>query len=570
MGFFDSIIMAPRNVAFTEIEIKAGGRVVDAAVTNAILEAVVDQHTHLPHMFTLRLHDPYLKHMESKLFDLTKPVEIAVGINEEPKTKLIAAEITALEPEFQKGMDAIFVARGYDKSHRLFRETKSRAFLNVKDSDIARQIASAAGLQAKVDSTNTVYENVYQDNQSDLAFLMQRAWRIGYECFVRDGQLYFRKPPSSGPRVELEWGVDLVSFSPVMTLAEQVDEVIVKGWDEEKQKAIVGAAKRRSLYPNIGERKSGAQLAKPFGRGKRVMVDIPVVNQAEANLLAEARLNELSGAFVEAEGVARNRPELTAGEFVVIKGTGKRFNGRYLLTQVTHIYDHTGLTTTFTVRGARAGLLAEQMLQQEPIQRWPGVVTAVVTNSDDPKKAGRVKLKYPWMADNAESDWARVVSPGGGPQAGFAATPGVNDEVMVAFEHGDFNRPFVLGGLWSGQNKPPPVCDKAQKGETPLIRVWQSRKGHYLLFRDDAEKVVELATAAGHKITLDEKNKKIEIVSQGGHKITLDDNGKKITIHSNGQIEIKADSNLNITAGGAMEVKATGPLTLQGKVVKIN
>jgi uncharacterized protein len=109
---------------------------------------------------------------------------------------LIKGEITALEPVFGEGMVAELVVRGFDKSHRLYRETKSRAFLNKKDSDLAQEIAQAVGLSVQVDATSTVYDHIYQHNQSDLAFLMQRAWRIGYECFVEDGQLYFRKPPN--------------------------------------------------------------------------------------------------------------------------------------------------------------------------------------------------------------------------------------------------------------------------------------------------------------------------------------------------------------------------------------
>ncbi|MGB4868916.1 MAG: hypothetical protein WBP47_02670, partial [Candidatus Promineifilaceae bacterium] len=69
--------------------------------------------------------------------------------------KLITGEITALEPRFEEGMVAELLVRGYDKSHRLYRETKSRAFLNKKDSDLAADIAQAAGLQADVESTST-------------------------------------------------------------------------------------------------------------------------------------------------------------------------------------------------------------------------------------------------------------------------------------------------------------------------------------------------------------------------------------------------------------------------------
>ena len=142
---------------------------------------------------------------------------------------------TTITPTFSTPM---LTVRGYDKSHRLFREMVSKSYLNKKDSDLATEIAQSAGLTAQVDQTQTVYDHIFQDNLSDLSFLMRRAWRIGYECYLDDGTLYFCRPPSSPAELTLEWGKDLVSFHPRLSLAEQVDEVIVKGWNPESQEAI--------------------------------------------------------------------------------------------------------------------------------------------------------------------------------------------------------------------------------------------------------------------------------------------------------------------------------------------
>ena len=541
----------PTTQAFLFVD----GTRIESPKSNVVQEIVVEQHVHLPDMFTIRLTDSnLLEFLDKGLLDLTKTVEVRVNTEEEVVHTLMKGEITSLEPAFDEGMNAELIVRGYDQSHRMFRETHSRAFLNIKDSDLASQFAGEAGLSPSVDTTSTVYEHLYQDNQSNLAYLTHRAWRIGYECYVEDKTLYFRKPKMEG-NVKLTWGDNLLSFYPRVTLAEQVDEVFVRGWDVAEQAPIVGRASGNSgnLYPGIPEKK-GPQWASKFGTGKFVVVDQPVVSQAEADILAQARLDEFSGSYIQAEGTAFRCPEIRAGKIVNIKALGERLSGDYLVTSARHVYTEKGLHTHFSVRGAKTGTLAEELAPEQKIHRWPGVVIGKVTNVDDPDKWGRVKLKFPWMSDDAESDWARVASAGGGQEAGLYAIPHIEDEVLVAFEYGDINQPFVLGGLWSSPIKIPP--DAGTGGEQPKTRIWQTVAGHKISMFDNAEDKIELVTKGGHALTISDKEKKISIISTGGNKIIIDDNSNTITVESNQTVEVKAASDVTVTAGTSMEFQA--------------
>ncbi|MFO7681816.1 MAG: VgrG-related protein [Chloroflexota bacterium] len=570
--------MPERPTLSTELNIKIDGSKIQDRVRSLVLEVTIDQHVLMPDMFTLRLEDADLQILDNGPFDLTKEIEIAAGDASNECTVLIKGEITALEPYYGEGMTSQLVVRGYDKSHRLFRETKSRAFLNKKDSQLAEEIAGEIGLSAQVESTSTVYDHIFQSNQSDLAFLMERAWRIGYECFVDDGKLYFRKPPDNPPSVKLSWGAELISFRPRLTLAEQVDEVMVKGWDADQQKAIVGKSQNGKLYPKIDESKNGAEWAGRFGQGKLIIVDQPVVSQAEADALAAARMNEVSGAFVQADGIAFRRPDIKAGKMVELELLGNRLSGKYLVTNAAHVYTAEGFRTYFSVHGSRTGSLAERVRDQKPLHRWQGVVTAVVTNSDDPNNWGRVKVKFPWLTDDAESDWARVVGAGAGPKAGFCNTPDVDDEVLVAFEHGDFSRPFVLGGMWNGQHDLPDMVNGAAQNERPLVRTWHSRTGHAITMYDNSDNKIEIKTAGGHTVNLDDAGNTIEIKSSSGLTITMDGGGSKIVIDSGGDVEIKSSANMklesganmDIKAGGVLNLEASGPANLKGAVVNLN
>jgi len=536
--------MAKQAVLTTEFKLYIDGQKVSDAVKGMVAEITVDQSVHMPHMFTIRLYDPQLKMLDQGPFDLTKVVKITASDSANQPTTLIEGEVTALEPIFGQDMVAELIVRGYDRTHRLYRETKSRAFLNKKDSDLAQELGQEANLSVVVDPTSTVYDHIFQHNQTNLAFLMQRAWRIGYDCYLNEGTLHFCKPKNSGSSLTLTWGDDLLSFRPRVTLAEQVDEVIVRGWDIEKQEAIVGKASDGHLYPDIKESQNGAAWGGEFGNGKVVLVNYPVVSQAEADTLANARLDEASGAFILAEGEALRRPDLKAGQMVALKLLGKRLSGRYLITSVTHSYTPEGFYSRFSVRGSRTGLLTDHFQKREPVKRWPGVVTAVVTNTDDPKNWGRIKVKFPWMTEDAESDWARVVVPGAGPEAGFYLLPEVNDEVLVIFEHGDFSRPYVIGGMWNGKHVVPPPINEAGQNERPLIRSWHSRTGHAITMYDDSKS-------------------KIEIKSSKGISIVIDDSNNKITISGSAEVHIQSEANMKLEAGGNLDMKASGAVTLE-------
>ena len=89
-----------------------------------------------------------------------------------------------------------------------------------------------------------------------------------------------------------------------------------------------------------------------------------------------------------------------------------------------------------------------------------GMVIGIVTNNQDPDKLGRVKVRFPWLSDEDESQWARMLTPMAGDNRGMYFIPEVDDEVLVAFEQGDMRFPYILGALWNGEDKPPDGVDE--------------------------------------------------------------------------------------------------------------
>lgn len=569
--------------------IRIDGEDLPSEAMDDLIEVTVVSSCHLPDMITIHLHDEALKWVEEGPFTLGSGVEIAAEPEEGGSSQtLFKGEITSLEPFFGEGTHAELLVSGYDRSHRLHRGTHSKAYVQSTDSDVANQIAREAGLQAQVDATTEVYDHIFQHNQTHMDFLTERARRIGYEFFVVDNTLHFRQATPNGDALELEWGNQLRSFRPRLTLVEQVDEVIVKGWDPKNRQAITGQANGGQAEPDIGQSQSGAQLASDaFDSARRVVVGRSVKSQAEADTLAQAVLDEISGAYIEAEGICYGQPGLRAGGVVRLSALGRRFSGTYFVTEATHYYRADGgYTTAFSVNGRRLETLYALLNQGSPgADGLRGPVVALVTNINDPDGRGRVKVKFPWLSEDVESDWCRVVGVGAGPETGLYWLPEVNDEVLVAFENGDIGRPFILGGLWNGQDDPPEAIDKVVQNGRVHKRTLKTRGGHTLTFIDGSEAGVLLETSGGHKLALDDEGQVIKAETAGGQTLVLDDSSHAVSIESGGDLTFKSATNLTIEAGtvlelkgqsfklnanAAGEVKAGATLQVQGALVKIN
>lgn len=574
-----------------QIEIKVNGADLPDKAMDGLFGVEVETSLYLPSMFSMRFYDDTVTLIDDTTFKEGNSVEIKVQNANDAYVSIFKGEITAIEPDFTAESAPLLTVRGYDRSHRLHRGTKSKVFVQVTDSDIVSQIASAAGLTATVDATSEVYKHVFQYGVSDWAFIHERARRNGYEVLVDDRKLYFRKAAVSGNAVAtLAWGVDLIRFQPRLSLVKQVEKVTVKGWDPKTKQAIVGQATTSSSSPQVGLGNWGGALAQTaFSSAEVIEVRHPVGTQREAEKMAQAMLDEINAGFLQAEGSVIGNPNLKPGVKIQIKDVGTKFSGTYVVTTTRHTYDPSdGYVTAFTVQGARAQTLADlidqSMVEQRSSQMWGGVVTGIVTNNNDPDSMARVKVKFPWLDDTLESNWARVSGVGAGNSYGFLWLPEVNDEVLVAFEHGDFDYPYIVGSLWNGQDKMPETTGAAVADGKVVMRTIKTTAGHIIRLTESssAKKIEIIDSTAQTSVTLDETNKKIIIDSKGDVNITSTGN---MTLKATGNLNLEATGdikmqgmNVNVAANANLEAKATamgkleatGVLTVKGSLVNIN
>lgn len=289
--------------------------------------------------------------IDDDLFKEGNSVEIQMGYGERLET-LFQGEITGLEPEFPYEKPPILTVRGYDRRHRLMGKCRTRTFLQMKDSEIASQIAGDWGLTPDVEDSRIRLDYVLQHNQTDFDFLQERAQRIGYELVVADRTLHFRARHNEGSAsITLRREVELLDFNLRLTTVGQVEEVLVQGWNPKDKEKVVAQARVGDERPMGGSASGPAAARQAFSGTGDTTVDVPVFSQAEADQLARSWLKENALHYIEGHGVCIGRPDLKPGRLVQIEGLGKRFSGPYYLTGTEHrINPRTGYRTAITVR----------------------------------------------------------------------------------------------------------------------------------------------------------------------------------------------------------------------------
>lgn len=187
-----------------------------------------------------------------------------------------------------------------------------------------------------------------------------------------------------------------------------------------------------------------------------------------------------------------------------------------------------------------------------------GIVVGLVIDLKDEENIGRIKVKYPHLEDQP-SDWARLAAPMAGNGRGTFFRPEVGDEVLVAFEHGEPRRPYIIGALWSKADLPPTDDGNARENNWRFIK---SRSGHIILLDDTQgkEKIVFVDKDNLRKVIIDSANSKIEVICEQGN----------VEVKAAaGDVKVEA-INVSVKASAELKLEAIGNVTIKGAMVNIN
>ncbi|MFF3371462.1 phage late control D family protein [Streptomyces sp. NPDC002680] len=375
-----------------EFEVRIEGLEMDPSTKNDIIDIKVNRDIDEMSGFDLTLNnwdDANLrfKHSDSPSFQLGCRVSVRLGYADQLLT-VATGTISTLSPKFTDGSSPTVSVSGVDGLLRLKdrkpTENETKIYLNKRDWEIAQQIARRNHLRIVVTEEGPVHDRVVQKNQDDASFLLERAKRLDFDCFLLpdpatgEDTLYFIKPTdgrdgrpirvyrlayapglSTGPTDQPVGLIpNLMEFTPTLTVSQQVSKVTVRGWDPRTKQPIAFTATAENLPAgqNKADGQSGPQAAESAAQGRQeVMVDAPVTSDQEARELAISLLRERAYEFITATGKVAGLPELRPGDNLEIYGLGRRFSGTYFVKRVEHTLNTSGFFTQFTGRRIHQG-----------------------------------------------------------------------------------------------------------------------------------------------------------------------------------------------------------------------
>jgi phage protein D len=336
------------------------------------------------------------RYHNTHVFDPWQDIEVWMGYYRQGQDNLqqmLVGEISSMSPTFPQSGGSTLTVRALSFLHQFRIKQKTLQFHDKTDSEIAKQIVDDINadaqkkvsklkiqmLQEEVDANKKLNNEEPQPflemhNQFPIVFLLQRSRDIGYDISIDDETdtttgirtVTFHYQLSASvlrPTYVLVWGRSLISFSPTLQTARQVNAVTVNGWDVQAKKAISETATRADLI------KDNLKMIAPEDLGMfenqlsqkiEIVVDRGFKNSKEAKQVAEKTLRQLAQGLVQGKGKTIGLPDLRAGSKIRIAMDPRdidpnstpqdRFSGTYTVTETTHTMSDSGYTTDFSCR----------------------------------------------------------------------------------------------------------------------------------------------------------------------------------------------------------------------------
>jgi uncharacterized protein len=297
-----------------------------------------------------------LLYFDRQILDFGRDLAVQAG-DDQAAAQIFSGKITGIEGHFPRVRAPEITVLVEDRFQDLRMARRTRTFEDVSDADVVQQVASQHGLRTAIDMDGPTHRVLAQLNQSDLAFLRERAHAVDAELWVEGDTLHAQaRSRRDAGEVALTYGQRLFEFSVLADLARQRTTLSVSGWDVAAKEELEYEAGESALGSELNGFLGGSTLLQQaFGRRKERLVHMAPVTQQEAQAVAEAHYRQMARQFIQGRGVCEGDGRIRVGAHVTLRGLGALFSGEYYVSEVRHTFDGvSGFATHFRVE--RPGL----------------------------------------------------------------------------------------------------------------------------------------------------------------------------------------------------------------------
>lgn len=546
---------------------------VDGKAIQRIISFSLDQSFNNHHRFELHVYHTELETQRAYRIDkskdlLGKNLTAILGTHRNNDITRFSGIVTEISFEERNGLYGEIILKGYSPTILLENGPNLHSFYNKNLSSIVRETTQSVSgkLDMKVDPRYTGnIEYTAQNGESNFAFLNRLSAFHG-EWFYYDGERLNFGKPGSLPGQELQYARHVLHLRMNMqVLPMNFNQIGYNSSDDQTlQQQAVPKVPGLNYYGDVAVQKSDELYAPAKHRPWQ-----HVTAQNDLDRIGRVNKSARAAQTFSIEG-SSNHPSPRPGLRIKIK-MGEEEMGEYLVTEATHYLDNVH-NYSCNFRALPADV--EVQPQREEVARTmpasePQVAT--VKHNDDPTGQGRVRVQFQWQDGDNMSPWMRVMTPDGGgggkvsKNRGFVFVPEEGDQVMVAFEQGNPDAPFVMGSLFHGKTG-------GGGGQGNKTKSLTTRCGSTVTLDDDSGSVT-VSDPSGNTVTLNgdgtmtinapnklEINSK-EIIITASQKLEM--SGKdKVGIASETMVDVFSNTDMSIFANNNLEGTATTKLTL--------
>jgi phage protein D len=579
-----------------QVSIRIDGKALNTFTSLTLHQPMYDHHT-----FQLVVGHDIIEDEGSHVLDRSrywsgKDFHLSFGDN------AFAGVVTSVALEHQDGLNGDLVVSGASRTILLEAGAHRQAWNDKTLKWIVQDMADKAGVKADVSPLyKETIEYMAQHGESHFAFLRRLAATFQEWMYYDGRRLVFGTASGSNAAVKLVHGTDLHRIRMEMRVlpVRRQGYSYHSGMDETLHSRASGHV---GGLDSMGSVALGASK-KLFGLAAQGPMPVRVPDKYRLDMAVE-RLHAADAArlsAITASGTAMAlRPGVVAEVSAAVRN-GKEWKlsacGRYVVTDIRHHF--TGNDTYHnSFEGIPAGLMVPPAPLLDPLVAMPELAT-VVSNAD-PRRQGRVQVRFHWQDDQSASPWLRVMTNDAGTSdkvgtnRGLVTIPEEGDQVMVGFRYGDPMRPFVMGSLFHG-------ASAGGGGQGNKTKSLTTRSGCTMSLDDDHGSITisdpsgntvilhgdgKMTITAPNELTLSSKVIKIEagdkIDMKGTNKVNIDSNeitGKgtmKVTLSSIVSVDISSPitaikgDNLMKVEGMMVDITGSAITNVQGGTVNLN